>query len=429
MMIIDSQKTKALPSYARQTGMACNTCHITFPQLNQFGRQFKLNAYTLSAMESVEAKGDSDQVFLKLMRTLPISGMVQTSFTHISKEAPNTSNDNFSFPQQLSFLFAGEITPKIGLFLQITYNDATGSFGWDNTDIRYADNTSLFSNDLLWGFSLNNNPSVQDLLHTTPAWGFPFTSLSVGYSPGASPLIAGALAQKVIGFGIFGLWDNLIYAELSGYRSAPQGGPHPADTSSVDFIKGIAPYWRLALQQSWASSYLALGTYGMMTNKIPFGITGNADKFTDIGFDLQYENQMGSNWLTGYFTWIHENMDLAATNSLNGSQNKTNTLDALKLNINYFFMQQFNISAGYFSTVGSKDNILYAPGALIGFSGNQPNTDGFTLEFSYLPWFNTRFSIQYINYNKFNGASDNYDGFQRKASDNNSIYLLGWIMF
>jgi len=32
----------AVPSFARQTGMQCATCHTVFPGLTVFGRQFKL---------------------------------------------------------------------------------------------------------------------------------------------------------------------------------------------------------------------------------------------------------------------------------------------------------------------------------------------------------------------------------------------------
>jgi len=32
-------------------------------------------------------------------------------------------------------------------------------------------------------------------------------------------------------------------------------------------------------------------------------------------------------------------------------------------------------------------------------------------------------------YSKFNGASSNYDGANRNASDNNTLYLLGWLNF
>src|SRR5476649_1435688 len=40
---------RALPSFARQLKMSCIACHTEFPVLNEFGRQFKLNGYTLSA--------------------------------------------------------------------------------------------------------------------------------------------------------------------------------------------------------------------------------------------------------------------------------------------------------------------------------------------------------------------------------------------
>jgi hypothetical protein len=33
----------AVPSFARQTGLACEACHTVFPELTPFGRQFKAN--------------------------------------------------------------------------------------------------------------------------------------------------------------------------------------------------------------------------------------------------------------------------------------------------------------------------------------------------------------------------------------------------
>src|SRR6516225_5731653 len=37
---------QALPSFARQTGQPCGTCHTSFPGLTPFGRRFKLLGYT-----------------------------------------------------------------------------------------------------------------------------------------------------------------------------------------------------------------------------------------------------------------------------------------------------------------------------------------------------------------------------------------------
>ena len=39
---------QAVPSYARQTGMPCAGCHTTPPELTPFGRDFKINGYTLT---------------------------------------------------------------------------------------------------------------------------------------------------------------------------------------------------------------------------------------------------------------------------------------------------------------------------------------------------------------------------------------------
>ena len=36
---------QALPSFARQTGQPCGTCHTDFPALTPFGRSFKLRGY------------------------------------------------------------------------------------------------------------------------------------------------------------------------------------------------------------------------------------------------------------------------------------------------------------------------------------------------------------------------------------------------
>jgi len=44
---------RAVPSYARQTGMPCSVCHTTPPELTSFGRSFKINGYTLTGMKQI----------------------------------------------------------------------------------------------------------------------------------------------------------------------------------------------------------------------------------------------------------------------------------------------------------------------------------------------------------------------------------------
>ena len=47
---------------------------------------------------------------------------------------------------------------------------------------------------------------------------------------------------------------------------------------------------------------------------------------------------------------------------------------------------------------------------------------------NWLPRRDVRLLLQYTTYRDFNGGRTNYDGFGRNASDNNTLFLMGWIM-
>ena len=52
-----------------------------------------------------------------------------------------------------------------------------------------------------------------------------------------------------------------------------------------------------------------------------------------------------------------------------------------------------------------------------------------TLELDYVPWLNTKIGAQFTAYAKFNGATSNYDGTGRNASDNNTFFFFLWTSF
>src|SRR5215468_3356646 len=180
----------ALQSFAWQTGQPCAQCHVHAfgPALTSFGRQFKLNGYVLDR---------GDEPFI------PIAATIQTSFTHTASAQPGGAtphthaNDNVVL-DQLSLYYAGKILPKVGAFVQGTYDGVAGKAALDNVDIRFANQGTLADTNLVYGVSLNNNPTVQDLWNTTPAWGFPFASSPVAPTPAAAVLLDGSLAQQVL---------------------------------------------------------------------------------------------------------------------------------------------------------------------------------------------------------------------------------------
>ena len=46
LLLSGSLPARAVPVFARQTGEACEACHVSFPELTPFGRMFKLNGFT-----------------------------------------------------------------------------------------------------------------------------------------------------------------------------------------------------------------------------------------------------------------------------------------------------------------------------------------------------------------------------------------------
>ena len=117
LLVIFSSENQAIPSFARQTNLPCSSCHTIFPELNAFGRLFKLNGYTLVGTETIQVSDTSDNVSLNLVKIPPVSMMLQASYTYNTKEQPGTKNNNVSLPQQLSLFLGGEITPHIGSFI------------------------------------------------------------------------------------------------------------------------------------------------------------------------------------------------------------------------------------------------------------------------------------------------------------------------
>jgi hypothetical protein len=417
-----------IPSFSRQTGLACTQCHTTFPYLTPFGRRFKLNGYTLTGLRLIEA-GDTGPRTLKLDLISPVSTMVVASLTQVKRSQPGSQNGNVEFPQQASLFLGEAISPNLGTFLQFTYDAAGGSFHVDNADIRYASKRTLGSRELFYGMSLNNNPTVQDVWNSTPAWRVPFMSSAVAPAPAAAPLLEGRLAQRVAGLGGYALWDNRVYGEFSVYRSAPQGGPHPPDSSAACTLRGVAPYWRVALQHGWRSQYLEVGTYGLSTTLYPSGVTGPTDRYTDVAWDAQYEWRVGGGNLTAHATWIHERQHLDATVLTGGAATVSSSLRTFRADAAFYDAGRVGATLAYFSTAGARDTLRYRPAPIAGSRTGRPNSSGLIGQLDFLPWLNTRFALQYVAYAGFNGSADDYDGFGRNASDNNALYLMGWLVF
>ena len=437
-MGVASNPAGAVPSFARQTGMECVSCHLSWPELTPVGRQFKLGGYTL-LKDTNEARP-----WLPASRDgppprLPVAAMLQVSATHTRRtdDAGDFPRNDEAVVQQFSLFYAGRIAEHLGAFGQWTYDGVAHHSSIDNVDIRAAGHLAIHGVDLSYGLTLNNNPTVSDIYNTTPAWGFPFAASSVAAEPNAATLIDGGLGQQVAGLAAYTLWNQTLYLELGGYRTADQAFSilrAGTDKSSDAVLDGTAPYWRLALQHTWdaGSQSAMIGTYGLHARKFPDSLNpmGPTDRFRDTGFDAQYQYITDRHRVSSQLNWIHEQQDLGGTFGMGASSNPSDRLRSIKGKVTYYYDRKYGASAGYFRTTGNADNGLYNTGdAVTGSASGSPNTRGGVLELNWLPLRDTRLALQYTAYTRFNGGKSNYDGQGRNAADNNTVFLLGWLMF
>ena len=438
------RSVRAVPSFARQTGMSCIACHTEFPILTEFGRNFKLGGYTQSNGES---------------HLPPLAMMIQPSFTFTNKGQPGGAarhfgeNSNFAVTQTSLFyagrlfgpyadtLFgtsAADFLNKFGVFGQATFDGVGRVLSWDNFELRYADSTTIREHPVTYGLFLNNNPGMQDPWNSTPVWGFPFSSSGLGPTPGVGTLIDGGLAQEVGGMGAYMMLSNSIYLELAGYHTlsvpfqramgvAPEGEPQ---------VKGVAPYWRLAYTKSVGNQSFEVGTFGLAANTHPGrNHSAGTDSTLDWGVDAQYQVSSGKHDVTATVSSIYEDQSLDASQRLGNTSNRSNHLWSAKANLDYLYDKTYGGAIGWFYADGSDDAALYSES-----TNGSPLSDGIVLQVNYLPFnkgggpafwpkSNVKLSAQYIIYNRFNGRRTNFDGSGRNASDNNTLYLECWTAF
>jgi hypothetical protein len=475
---------QALPSFARQTGQPCGTCHTSFPGLTPFGRRFKLLGYTTggglyrttpfsnndgpreayAALRSYAGSLDGNDTTTPVPGERgwvpPISLMAVAGFTRTMADIPPPTdpyhpNDN-TVLSPFSGFWGGAITSHVGAFAQVTYNapgPLSGLSGtpadqflhtwtWDNTDVRFAATTRIGGLDVIYGITANNNPTVQDIWNTTPAWTFPYAVSTLASTPAAKTMIEGAFAAHVGGVGGYTMLNDMLYLEVTGYQTLrfdQQNSLGVDPFASPGQFSGVAPYWRAAFEPHWGPHTFMLGTYGMIFNVNPWidssfvlGTTGTlplADRFTDIGFDSQYQYQGPNFWVTLRANYLREFQRLDASFPTGASSNPTNELNTLRLTgeVTFGGDNRFALTGQYFRVWGTPDPNLYSVGG--GFANNSPNSSGWMAEIDYIPfgvskapgwpWFNCKIGLQYVYYDKFNGTSVG-------AQDNNTVFLHAW---
>src|SRR6202034_853829 len=114
-LMLVSTPARAVPPFARHTGLACEDCHTVSPELTPFGRRFKLNGYTLTTRPPLVSDTDEHKKNTLWLSDLPGLGVLfQATYNHYDRTPPDSAvagaksqSENLEFPQQSSLIAAG----------------------------------------------------------------------------------------------------------------------------------------------------------------------------------------------------------------------------------------------------------------------------------------------------------------------------------
>lgn len=430
LLALTATQAAAVPSFAVQTGEACSACHVGAfgPQLTPFGREFKLEGYTMRGTDNF---------------TAPISAMAVFSWVNTAKDLPAPPADHYGLNNnggldEASLFLAGGYGSHFGSFVQMTFDGVGRSIAWDNVDLRAITKTTLEGDDLLLGLNINNNPGIQDPFNTMGAWGFPYTDSDLMPGPDAGFAIHGGFSGTVLGANVYAWWNESVYAEAGLYWMPGSGfmqavGSDPSDAGGI--MDGTAPYFRVAYNKDYGNQNFEIGAFGMISSLYPDNdrSTGKSDHHDDYGIDASYQFMGdGSSIYTVNARYTHEDQDLEASYLLGNVMKRNNSLDEVRIDGSYYWHNMIGGTVGVFDTWGSTDAGLYADNRTF-----KPDSQGVIFQVDGTPWgrdgsngdprFNLRIGLQYVMYTSFNGSDSNYDGMGRSASDNNTLRIFTWL--
>jgi len=448
-----SAPAQAIPVFARQTGHNCQACHISYPELTAYGREFKLNGYTFGEAQNVP-------LAIALMGEYAKIGD-NTNHATGGTICANCSEASFV---QWSLFYGGRITENIGVFGQASSGgfplDTGGSccngLASDNTEVRYvhrfSSGVSTLEDDTVVGLLINNNASMQDVWHSAPAWRFPwFPYNGTNLGPAASTFIEGGpngvggiQAHRLVGLGGYTWYRKNWYAELTLYRR-PWGGPFSifdygsgaldAVSKPSDSIVGWSPYYRLAYSKDWGYNSLELGLFGMNGKTYYDAVVRDSTQvqtFRDVALDAQFQFNRNEPWIYSVAgSWIHESNDLSPLVGAGQASQPSHTLNEFNIKGTAYYDRTYGATLAYYQINGTSDNILYGLNnpAGGGSATGSPNSAYWMLELNYVPIQDMRFSLNYQAYTKINGGKSNFDGVGNNASGQNLLQFAIWWVY
>jgi hypothetical protein len=311
----------AMPSYARQTGMDCNSCHIGFdsvPYFTRTGRLFIMrgfhqpnSVYGKFRETGFDAAGNDTPEYggnyLALNWQDFFSWRLISDFVD-GGGGPNGKDATTSTPvARIAMFFTGPITDWLGLWTEVGYLGNNAFHSVQSTNAGYPTNLNVFADDeyrltasrmvgpesfIAMAFGSEYPDAIDEFVfptYLTKPWGYGQGGVGKEYETGA--------------FSFYGFFENHFYVQYSpitgDYDNSWSNGHNNYVALAYDGIPGTGDTFNRESNDLW---WVLEGVWGnnvgslVNSYKTSFICTGTCPPgITDNNNALSFSNSLGSN--------------------------------------------------------------------------------------------------------------------------------------
>lgn len=399
MIILFPYESQAVPSYARQIQKPCTACHTIWPNLNQYGRQFKVKAYTDVSPEWQMINKDR----LNLMYVFPVSARaIFLPYTHEVDKVAGI-NSNSTELDQIALFVASRVFDYAGVFASAEWSPDDGTFTVPTAKLAFQ-----------YPVSEGNTLGLVVFKGLAPS-ADPFNSLGGRDRP--LPFGDESIPWVLTKGWTFDYWseDNLgmvthgyflgnrLYAAIGALRGgdSSDAGFGFSNNKNQDPFDG---YFRLAWDQKLPNGAVTFGGAWY---------TGSQRILASDG-STEFQSRVNRGYLDASLEQNYGEDHLVEVQALFGYGKETNALGdgqvrkfgGYYVEASYFFQRTIGL-VGSYNTLNVKDVLVSDPSVTgTGTDENRKNT--WLVSLNYLPWLNTKVALQYaVTKTKFVGGQPN----------------------
>ncbi len=434
------RSARAIPSYSRQTGLSCATCHTVFPHLTPFGRNFKLHGYVTNNTQLISDHASTNdttgqgRTILEFPNIPMVSARISSRWNYqaggnggmVPHGAVSAGQDFISTPdgygdQDLinylagsSIYIAGEITPHLGSFIEFSGpDDEGGTVGLGMFDLALvSSDITVAGQNFVYGIRAEDALAAGDPSNSIGTWGLTAGLMGLSthntlFDAGTSFMEGGELFGMLGDFDGGGLYGSVgVYRPTTNQSAGSYVQGSIAGSGTFDGVSGVNTYVRLSyyLPPIGKNMYPEIGGFGYFGN-LNMTATPSAalldplyvDHYYDLGLDLQVQ-YIGNNNLLELFGLFQDQRDGAfyGIDEFTGvpGDGIGVSRQGLGLKLDYYYETMYGAYVKYLYQTSSQLSDMKVNGLLVGFS--------------YFPWENVNLRLERCFFSTYNIGAAQY---------------------